>query len=146
MSLLNNSSMYNSEFYPFKTTQFKGGVCNKVSNNQFPDCPALMDDGRAFTDYRSPCYINNVIRVTNNIQSSYDYRQFLQHNATELINTIRDYNIQKNGCSPCQNTPVKCETLCEINSDSVQCSPYDIQNGVGRCYQYQKVKDATNRV
>lgn len=113
------------------------GICYKTSNNKYPDCPAIMDDGRAFTDYRPSCYINDVIRVTNGINSSYGYRQFLQHNATQLMDTIRMYNIKKNGCSPCSAVPVQCETLCSVDHQAVSCAPYDCARGIGRCYQYK---------
>lgn len=112
------------------------GVCYKSSNNKYPDCPALMADGRAFTDYRSSCYVNDLIRVMNGISSSYDYRLFLQRNATDLMDTIRLYNIKKNGCGPCDSVPVQCQTLCSVDNQAVSCAPHD-PNGVGRCYQYR---------
>ena len=71
----------------------------KVSNNKYPDCPAIMNDGRAFTDYRSSCYINDAIRVKNGITNSYDYRQFLIHNGNEMMNSTRLYNIEKLSCN-----------------------------------------------
>lgn len=111
------------------------GVCYKTSNNKYPDCPAIMGGGRAFTDYRPSCYINDVIRSMNGITSSYEYRQFLQRNATQLMDTIRLYNIKKNGCGPCDSVPVQCETLCSVDNQAVSCAPYDCR-GSGRCYQY----------
>lgn len=112
-----------------------GGICYKTSNNKFLDCPALMDDGRAFTDYRPACYINDVIRVKNGIQSSYNYRQFLIHNATNLMDVIRLYNEKKNGCRPCDARPVLCQSLCSVDNHAVSCAPYDC-NGLGNCYAY----------
>lgn len=112
------------------------GVCYKTSNNKYPDCPALMDDGRTFTDYRPSCYINDVIRTANGVHSSYEYRQFLQHNATQLMDTIRLYNIKKNGCSSCDAVPVQCESLCSVDNQAVSCAPYDCSKGIGRSYQY----------
>lgn len=109
------------------------GICHKTSNNKFLDCPALMDDGRAFTDYRSPCYINNVLRIKNGIKSSYDYRQFLQHNATQLMDVIRLYNLKKNGCRACDARPVLCQSLCSVDNHAVSCSPYSSQMGIGDC-------------
>ena len=85
--------------------------CFKVSNNKYPDCPAIMDDGRAFTDYRSSCYINDIIRVKNGITNSYDYRQFLINNGNELINAIRLYNIQKSACRSCDAQPIDCQNI-----------------------------------
>lgn len=80
----------------------------KIPNNKFPNCPALMDDGRAFTDYRSSCFMNNILKTQNNITNSYDYRQFLIKNGSNLINTIRDYNVQKSSCRKCDAVPINC--------------------------------------
>lgn len=108
--------------------------CFKVSNNKYPDCPAIMDDGRAFTDYRSACYINDVLRVKNGIQNSYEYRQFLINNGTELMNTIRLYNIQKSSCNSCDAKPISCQNICEVDRESVNCSLTN-SCGLGSCYK-----------
>jgi hypothetical protein len=49
--------------------------CNKTSNNKYFDCPARMDDGRGFTDYRPNSTVNDMIRYSNNIMGSNEYRQ-----------------------------------------------------------------------
>jgi len=110
------------------------GKCFKISNNRYPDCPAIMDDGRAFTDYRSSCYINNVLRTQNGIKNSYDYRQFLINNGSKLINTIRLYNIEKSSCKPCDAKPIPCNRVCDVDRQSVNCTLYK-QEGLGTCYQ-----------
>lgn len=104
--------------------------CFKVSNNKYPDCPAIMNDGRAFTDYRSSCYINDILRVKNGIKNSYDYRQFLIHNGNEVMNSLRLYNIQKMACTECVAKPISCENVCDVDRQSVNCYLYN-QNGVG---------------
>jgi hypothetical protein len=121
------------------------GICYKTSNNKYPDCPALMDDGRAFTDYRPSCYLNDLIRTMNGIQSDFEYRKFLQNNAVQLMDTIRLYNIKKNGCLPCNATPVQCESLCSVDNHAVSCAPFDCAKGIGRCYQYEPNAQLTNR-
>lgn len=108
--------------------------CFKVSNNKYPDCPALMDDGRAFTDYRSACYLNDVLRVKNGITNSYDYRQFLIHNGSEIMNTVRLYNIQKSSCTSCEAKPVNCQNVCNVDRQSVNCSLTN-DCGLGTCYK-----------
>lgn len=118
------------------------GVCWKTSNNKYPDCPALMDDGRAFTDYRPSCYINDLIRIKNGIVNSYDYRQFLIHNATNLMDTVRLYNIKKNGCRPCDARPVLCNSLCSVDRHAVSCKPYDCA-GIGNCNVYNPAPQMT---
>lgn len=106
----------------------------KVSNNKYPGCPALMDDGRAFTDYRSSCYINNILKVKNGIKNNYEYRQFLVNNGSNLINTIRLYNIEKSSCTPCDAKPVNCQNICDVDRQSVNCYLND-DCGVGTCYK-----------
>ena len=108
--------------------------CFKVSNNKFPDCPAIMDDGRAFTDYRSPCYLNSLIKSENKIRNSYDYRQYLINNGLKIMNDIRLYNINKTSCRECEAKPINCKTICKVDRESVNCS---LKNkcGYGTCYK-----------
>lgn len=40
---------------------------------------------RDFTDYRPACSINDSIKAQNQIKDSYQYRLFLQRNATSLM-------------------------------------------------------------
>ena len=70
------------------------GLCDHL-------CPPLMDDGRFATDYRPSCYVHDLIMKQNNIDNSYDLKQFLQHNATRLQQLSRDFYICKNKCSNC---------------------------------------------
>ena len=105
-------------------------VCNKTSNNKFFNCPARMDDGRHFTDYRPNCYINNLLRTKNKTMSSYDYRQFLINNGNELMKLNNEYAVQKNGCSPCNAPVIKNETRCEYNKNYGSCLINDL-DGVG---------------
>ena len=92
--------------------------CFKVSNNKFPDCPAIMDDGRAFTDYRSPCYVNTLIKSENKIRNSYDYRQYLINNGLKIMNEIRLYNINKTSCRECEAKPINCKTVCIVGRNN----------------------------
>jgi hypothetical protein len=80
----------------------------RTPNNKYPNCSALMDDGRAFTDYRSTCVVNNMLRTQNKIKNSYEYRQFLINNGTKIMNSIRDYNINKTSCKKCDAMPISC--------------------------------------
>lgn len=109
------------------------GQCFKVSNNKFFNCPALMSDGRTFTDYRANCYVNNTLLSTNNINSSFQYRQWLIQNATKLMNNNKDYNKKLNGCQTCdaQNIPV--QSVCVNNGFVPKCS---VQDNAGLGTQY----------
>ena len=105
--------------------------CYKTSDNKHPECPPRMDDGRHFTDYRPNNLVNNLIRNRNNAVPSFDYRQFLIHNATRIMEINNEYNLQINGCSPCNANPVFVESLCKVNNSVSKCEPYDC-NGLGQ--------------
>ena len=92
------------------------GVCNKTSNNKYFDCPPRMDDGRHFTDYRPSSYVNDLIRYTNKVMSSNQYRQFMISNGEKIMELNNKYNDMKNGCSECNATMIPTETKCIVNS------------------------------
>jgi len=66
------------------------------------DCPPLMSDGQYVTDYRPSCDVHDLIIKQNNLPNSYEYRQFMIHNANNLMNINRQYYINKNQCNSCQ--------------------------------------------
>ena len=41
----------------------------KVTNNKYQNCPALMSDGRQFTDYRSNSQINMNVMEKKNLKA-----------------------------------------------------------------------------
>ena len=55
------------------------------SNNKFPGCPALMEDGKIFTDYRAHKIGDLEIAKLNNIKDSQSYRVFLQQNGETIL-------------------------------------------------------------
>jgi hypothetical protein len=57
------------------------------SNNQYPEFPPLMMDGRAVVaSYQPESAINNNIILENNIQSNWEYRRYLTNNAMDVMN------------------------------------------------------------
>jgi hypothetical protein len=106
--------------------------CNKTTNNKYFDCPALMSDGRAFTDYRPSSYVNDLIRTTNGAYSSHVYRQYLIHNAKTLFEANNEYAKLKNGCSQCNysQTEVPTKTTCIYNRNFGLCYPNNC-DGIG---------------
>ena len=60
---------------------------NRTTDNKHFHCPPRMDDGRHFTDYRSNCHFNNLVRANNAVMNSHDYRMFLTNNAMSWILT-----------------------------------------------------------
>jgi hypothetical protein len=105
-------------------------TCNKTSNNKYFDSPARMDDGRAFTDYRQSNSIDNMIRVSNNISSNYEYRQFLINNAKKIININNEYTLSKVGNGSCNYQEVPFETECVFTPVSPTCKTIN-PNGIG---------------
>jgi hypothetical protein len=104
--------------------------CAKTSNNKYFDCPARMDDGRIFTDYRSSSSVNDMIRYSNNTMSSYDYRQFLIHNAESIMDLNNKYTVDKVSCNSCNSITVPFNTVCDINNQYSRCT-IENKNGIG---------------
>ena len=110
------------------------GVCQKTSNNKYFGCPARSDSGRHFTDYRQNGYINDLIRYSNNVSSSYNYRQFLISNATKIMDLNSKYAVLKNSNDMCNAKPVPFQTVAKVNQNTVKYVPGNI-NGVGIRYE-----------
>ena len=74
---------------------------NCRGNNKHKECPQRMADGRNFTDYRPKCISNFADFIPDETMSSYDYRQYMQNNATTILNKIRQDVYNANKCGPC---------------------------------------------
>jgi hypothetical protein len=105
--------------------------CNKTSNNKYFDCPALMSDGRIMTDYRSSNTVNDMIRISNNTLSSYDYRNFLTNNATNIMKINNDYIYNKNSCKSGQMTDIPFTDVCSYNTQVSVCRKTNNPRGIG---------------
>ena len=60
-------------------------TCYKGSNNIYSDFPAMMSDGRVYTEHDTSCEINNGILKNAGISNNYDYRQYLIHNGLDIM-------------------------------------------------------------
>jgi hypothetical protein len=105
-------------------------TCNKTSNNKYFDSPARMDDARTFTDYRPSNSVDDMIRYSNNVMSSYDYRQFLINNAINIMNVNNKYTSDKVGDGTCNSKEIPFQTQCDINPVYSKCYTVN-SNGVG---------------
>lgn len=108
--------------------------CFKVSNNKYFNCPALMSDGRTFTDYRPKCTTNQELIVKNNIKSSYELRQFLIKNASEFMQENNYLNKKKNSCETCNSEPIPLQSVCDIDGYTSMCNLTN-PSGLGQGYQ-----------
>jgi hypothetical protein len=108
--------------------------CNVATNNKFFSCPALMADGRLFTDYRPNRVVNQMVQFDNKVNNSYDYRQFLMTNGKRLMDINSQYIQNKASCGPCTAQPIPLQTMCYVNRQFQICVPNNF-NGVGVGYQ-----------
>lgn len=91
--------------------------CGVRPTNNIPlsFCPARMSDGRNYTNYGPRCVTQYIPELTNGITSSYDYRQFLIHNAKDLIERNAAESYMSNRCGPCMNPYDKNTQLDELS-------------------------------
>lgn len=76
--------------------------CDSTSDNRSFNCPARMADGRHFTDYRPRCAQHfRDVGDNEKFVTSFDRRQYLIHNAEEIM-VMNAKRAQKlNACGPC---------------------------------------------
>jgi hypothetical protein len=110
-------------------------------------CPTRMADGRAFTDYRPRCVVNaelmQALHQNKMVQSSYESRLFLQHNADQWIEQERSRALQNLiPCAPCKRPFSDPGTMLPeryvVRCDGVSCSRSEVNPlgvGDGRLYQ-----------
>ena len=60
-------------------------TCYSGSNNIHFNFPPIMADGRNFASWQPDAVVNNRIREQEHITSNWQYRQFLTHNADQII-------------------------------------------------------------
>ena len=105
---------------------------NNVTNLKVPDnfnmeFPAIMQDGRLFTDYKSPCIMN----ADSLGMSSLEYRNYLTQNADRIINNNTKLVNEIAGCGQCSSYSV-IPPYVSINCNENQCiQSIDNNQGVG---------------
>ena len=67
-------------------------------NNFYPNSPAIMTDGRAFSNWQPTAVLNEQIRTRENLQTNWDYRQYLQKNAKSIMEFDQATACQQTGC------------------------------------------------
>ena len=97
-------------------------TCYAGSNNIHFDYPPLMSDGRNFADWNSACAINESVIKQNNIQTNYQYRQYLINNGTKVMKQN-----QSAACDQCG--------FCQYNSTH--------SNNHGGKYLYKSCSDSS---
>jgi len=64
-------------------------TCYSGSNNIHLNFPPLMSDGRQFTHLDPSCEANDRLKKFLNLNTNYEYRQYLINNGNTLINKNR---------------------------------------------------------
>jgi len=60
-------------------------TCYSGSNNYDKTSPPLMSDGRNYASYTPDAEVNNKLKKDANITSNWEYRQYLQQNAKQIM-------------------------------------------------------------
>lgn len=76
-----------------------GGTCYSGSNNIHFDYPAIMADGRTYTNWQPGAKISDDIRKQSGIESNFQYRKYMQDNADSVVK----YN-QLAACGQCYSS------------------------------------------
>jgi hypothetical protein len=77
---------------PFVKETIPASSLGYNSNNKYSNFPPLMSDGRAIVaSWQPESIINAELIETNNIKSNWEYRQYLQKNAKQII----EYNFRE---------------------------------------------------
>ena len=74
------------------------GTCYAGSNNIHFNYPPIMADGRNYADWQPGAVVNERIKAQAGIQSNSQYRQYLTHNATQIMQAN-----QMEACNQCGN-------------------------------------------
>ena len=78
--------------------------CYSASNNIDFNYPALMSDSRAWSNWQPDAVVNERIQKQEGIQSNWNYRQYLQKNATQIMNFNTQEACYTSGLDPHYNT------------------------------------------
>ena len=99
----------------------------RVTDNFNLDFPAIMADGRQFTDYRSNCILNKMSKQ----MTSQEYKNYLINNTSEILSNQSKINEQLMGCKSCSDYSIVPPFL-SLNCNGNQCRSFvnDI-DGIG---------------
>lgn len=113
--------------------------CSSTSGDK--TCPARMQDGRMFTDYRPRCMINTELMSgldKDMVKSSYESRMYLQNNAEEIMEQQRNLAFDKVRCTrPQEDIGTMLPEQYTVKCDAVSCQrTQSAPNGLGDGRQY----------
>ena len=84
-SLSNSGEDINCAYPVIKETIPKSSL-GYNTNNKYPEFPPLMSDGRSVVaSWQQNTVVNKNIVESNNLKTNWQYRQYLTHNANEIL-------------------------------------------------------------
>lgn len=91
-SFLNSNSQSLTCAYPSVRETIPRSSLGYKTNNIYPQFPPLMSDGRAITSTHQPeAVINNELIQSSGIKTNWQYRNYLTHNAGDIM----EYNFRE---------------------------------------------------
>jgi hypothetical protein len=111
-------------------------TCFSGSNNIHFNYPPIMNDGRNYASWQPEAVINRNIQRKANINSNWNYRQFLQNNANQIMqyNTILscdalglDTHINS-GKTPSDNVPFSYKSTFDTSTPGFGYCNSDLKN------------------
>jgi len=82
------------------------GTAYSGSNNIHFNFPPIMEDGRTFSSWVPGASLNDQLKATHNIQTNWDYRQFLMHNSDNIMDGNLQQAFYQTGYTSVQSQPV----------------------------------------
>jgi hypothetical protein len=67
-------------------------------NNIHHDFPALMEDGRSYSNWQPSAVLTEQIRKREGIKTNWEYRAYLQKNADSIIEFDKSVACSQTGC------------------------------------------------
>jgi hypothetical protein len=103
-----------------------------VSDNFHLDFPAIMSDGRQFTDFRSSCFMNSPERN----MSTFEYREYLKNNAVKIMTNMENIQGYVAECKTCSDYSIV-EPSLALTCNSSNCTSNIMNdNGIGLYINY----------
>lgn len=111
-----------------------------MSDNHFMDFPAIMQDGRLFTDYKSSCVMNALSQG----MTSFEYRNFLTQNGQQILQNNTKLVNEIAGCKQCGGYSVV-PPFVAVTCDQDQCIQ-SVKSPMGVGAEIQGMLDKTNQM
>lgn len=119
----------------------------RATDNYYRNCPAIMSDGRAFTDYR-PRGVQALQDIVPLHKSSYEFRQHLEKHGDGIVDNMRTSAYSMNNCGPCSSfKPAVGELAKEVCSPNACEFVQGAEDGIGLGREFGETmasKDAYN--